>query len=36
MLEVTRFNEVVAPMGAKIAIELDQKLAWEEKQSKAK
>lgn len=36
MLEVTRFNEVVAPLGAKVAIELDQKLAWEEKQRKAK
>lgn len=36
MLEMTRFNEVVAPIGAKVAIELDQKLAWEEKKSKAK
>lgn len=36
MLEMTRFNEVVAPIGAKVAIELDQKLAWEDKKSKAK
>lgn len=36
MLEVTRFNEIVAPLGAKAALELDEKMAWEDKKSKAK